>query len=209
MEDMGETYCMTLVPKTRESLLIRVRDPGNGAAWNEFARIYRPMIYRIARQKGLQDCDADDLAQRVLLSVSQAIGNWERDRSRGTFRGWLTRVTRNAIINWVTRGPRELSVGGSDFLLVCDSVQDGNQDLEQLIEAEHHRSVLRVAADKVRTSVTESTWQAFWMTTIDGADASQVAQELGMTTGAVYGARARVMRQLHLISGADDGRIVL
>lgn len=196
MEDMGENGCMTLVPETRESLLLRVRDPENGAAWDEFARIYRPMIYRIARQKGLQDCDADDLAQRVLMSVSRAIGNWERDTSLGSFRGWLSRVTRNAIINWATRGPKELAVGGSDFLLVCDSVIDGTQDLNQLIEIEHHRSVLRVAAEKVRGSLADSTWQAFWLTAIDGVDAKVVAEKLGMTTGAVYGARARVMRQL-------------
>jgi len=65
--------------ETRESLLIRLRDPQCDTAWQEFSAIYRPMVYRLARHSGLQDSDAEDVTQRVLLSVSGAIGEWRKD----------------------------------------------------------------------------------------------------------------------------------
>ena len=89
---------MAPLPETRNSLLLQVRNPRDAAAWEQFVAIYRPAVYRLARREGLQDADAEDLAQGVLLSVSKAIGEWEKDEKRGTFRAWLLRVARNAII---------------------------------------------------------------------------------------------------------------
>ena len=54
---------MSLLPETRESLLIRLADAADAAAWDEFVAIYRPMILRLGLRKGLQATDADDLAQ--------------------------------------------------------------------------------------------------------------------------------------------------
>ena len=65
-------------PETRDSLIAQVKDPLNREAWDQFASIYRPVIYRLARRKGLQDADAQDLAQQVLISVSLSIGRWEK-----------------------------------------------------------------------------------------------------------------------------------
>ena len=62
---------MNSTPETRSSLLIRVRDPADQAVWHEFAEIYRPLILRLARQKGMQEADADDVAQEVLVFVSK------------------------------------------------------------------------------------------------------------------------------------------
>ena len=64
-------------PETRASLLMRVRDRNDHEAWYEFEEIYRPVIYRIAMFKGLQSADAEDLAQRVMLSVSGAIDRFQ------------------------------------------------------------------------------------------------------------------------------------
>ena len=64
---------MNSTPETRASLLIRVRDPADQTAWHEFVEIYRPIILRLARQKGMQDADADDVAQQVLVAVAQAV----------------------------------------------------------------------------------------------------------------------------------------
>lgn len=187
---------MTPSPETSESLLIRVRDRGDVTGWQQFVMIYRPMIYRIARRSGLQDSDAEDLAQRVLLSISRAIVDWEKDPARGSFRSWLSRVARNAIINFVTRGPREMAVGGTDFLAACGSVPSPVDGVEQLIREEHARSRLRAAASQVKATVTPSTWDAFWMTTVEGTSIEDAGAKLGLSSGAIYGARGRVMKQL-------------
>src|SRR5436189_3921558 len=89
-------------PATRASLLVRLRDGGDGGAWQEFVRLYAPIIYGFARKRGLQDADAADLMQDVLRSVSSAIGRLDYDRGQGTFRGWLFTITRNKIFNFLS-----------------------------------------------------------------------------------------------------------
>jgi len=87
------------IPDTQASLLIRVKDPLDRDAWLEFSEIYHPVIYRMARRRALQDADALDLAQTVLASVADKVGDWQHDPERGRFRSWLTTVTKNAIID--------------------------------------------------------------------------------------------------------------
>jgi RNA polymerase sigma-70 factor (ECF subfamily) len=75
-----------LVPETRPSLILRVRDANDADAWNQFATLYRPVILRLARRKGIQAADAEDLAQQVLLSVAGAMERWQPDQQRARFR---------------------------------------------------------------------------------------------------------------------------
>jgi RNA polymerase sigma-70 factor (ECF subfamily) len=65
---------MAEIPATRASLLVRLRDPHNRAAWREFVDLYAPLVYGYARKQGLQDADAADLSQEVLGAVAGAIG---------------------------------------------------------------------------------------------------------------------------------------
>lgn len=183
-------------PDTRDSLLVRLRDPADAAAWEEFSRIYRPMICRLALRRGLQDSDADNLAQTVMMSVSRSIDRWERDPAKGGFRSWLRTVARNAIINHFQRDGKHVAMGGTDFLETCQRVPNEAEELSQLIDDEYTRSVFRVAAESVAAEVQPATWQAFLRTTTQGESIPDVAKDLGISVGKVYGARSRVMRLL-------------
>ena len=97
---------MDETPATRPSLLVRSRDPRDERAWGEFLEIYSPLVYQFARRKGFQDSDADDLAQEVFRAVAAAIDRWDADPSRGSFRGWLLRITRNQMIDFTVRNKR-------------------------------------------------------------------------------------------------------
>jgi len=187
---------MAQLPETRNSLLLKVRNPADADAWEEFAAIYRPAIYRLARRRGLQDADAEDLAQRVLVSVSAAIRTWEKDERRGTFRAWLLRIARNAIINALTRKPRDAAVGGIDLSEQLDAHSPEHSAINELIEDEHRRAVFRWAAAEVRAEFHHTTWLAFQLTAVDGMSVDDAAAELGKSTGSVYAARSRVMRRL-------------
>lgn len=187
---------MTSSPETSESLLIRVRDPDDRAAWDQFDAIYRPMVYRIGRRAGWQDSDANDLAQRVMMSVAKSIPNWEKDPRKGGFRGWLNRVARNALISTLRSSCRDVAVGGSEFLERSLSVQTTPVELERLIDQEHHRSRLRWAAEQIRHEFKEKSWRAFWLTTLGELSVSEASEKIGMSTGAVYAARSRIMRRL-------------
>src|SRR5436305_180592 len=91
---------MAEIPSTRASLLVRLRDPRDGAAWREFVDLYAPLVYGYARKRGLQDADAADLTQEVLRAVAGAVGRLEYDPARGAFRNWLFTVVRRKLSNW-------------------------------------------------------------------------------------------------------------
>src|SRR5947209_20292009 len=88
---------------TRASLLARLGDPQDRAAWRQFVELYGSLVYRFARQRGLQDADAADLTQEVFLTLAQTAGRWHYDRERGSFRHWLYGVTRHKIAKFFQR----------------------------------------------------------------------------------------------------------
>jgi RNA polymerase sigma-70 factor (ECF subfamily) len=187
---------MSELPETRESLLLKMRDPRNAAAWEQFVAVYRPTMYRLARRRGLQDAEAEDLAQLVMVNVSRAIGGWQKDATRGTFRSWLLRIARNAIVNALSRSPLDSARGGTSVveqLAQCPATED---EIVTLIDDEHRRAVFRWAADEVRFEFQEATWLAFWLTTGEEYTVDKAAKELGKSVGSVYAARSRVMRRL-------------
>jgi RNA polymerase sigma factor (sigma-70 family) len=187
---------MDSAPETRASLLIRVRDPADQAAWHEFVDIYRPVILRLARQKGMQEADADDVAQEVLLSVAQAVEQREHDPKRAKFRTWLNRVAHNAILNALTRRRPDRGSGDSALLAVLDQFDSQTGPDSDLLRLEHRREVFRWAVRQVRQEFQEATWDAFWLTAVEGRAVDTVAAELAKNPGAIYAARSRIIRRI-------------
>ncbi|MFK7734772.1 MAG: RNA polymerase sigma factor [Pirellulaceae bacterium] len=184
---------MTDAPETRESLLIRVRDPQDRDAWDQFVSVYRPVVYRMARLRGVQHADAEDLTQRVLVSVSQSIQDWE-PRAGAKFRHWLARVAKNAAINLLSRQPKDRGRGGSGYSASIEAVSSSSE--EAMFELEYRRQVYRRAADIVRHRADDKTWLAFSLTMVDGLSVEQAAVRIGESVGMIYAARSRVLRRL-------------
>lgn len=187
---------MSDFPDTRESLLVQVKDPGNREAWDQFAQIYQPIIFRIAIARGLQDADAHDLAQKVLIAVAAAIGRWEKSNDTSKFRHWLSKVTKNAILNALTRRPRDQAVGGSTQQSLLHEVSASDDETEELILREYRRELYLRAAAIVRKEVQPETWRIFEMTVVERHAINHVADQLGKSVGAIYSARSRVMLRL-------------
>jgi RNA polymerase sigma-70 factor (ECF subfamily) len=188
---------MTLTPSTRPSLLLRLRDPRDHEAWGQFVTLYEPVTYRLLRRNGLQDADARDAMQELFLTVSRNIERWDPDKERGSFRGWLRRVTRNLVINWLKhRDRRVAATGGFGMQALLDMLPAAEAPESAEFDCELRRALFQRAAEQVRREVLPANWQAFWETSIVGASPSDASKKLGMTVGAICVAKCRVLARL-------------
>lgn len=181
-------------PQTRESLIARLPDHADSAAWQEFVDLYEPLIYGIGRRHGLQPNDAKDLVQEVLTAVAGSISRFEADSKRGRFRSWLFRVARNQALIQLRKLTRQPATVGEVEVEVAINAQSSSAETE--FDAAYRRRAFRWAARRVREVVKPNTWDCFARTAINGESPSSVAEDLGLDIGAVYLARSRVMARL-------------
>jgi RNA polymerase sigma-70 factor (ECF subfamily) len=180
---------------TRPSLLARLDDPEDRLAWQQFVDLYGSLVYGFARQRGLQDADAADLTQEVLLAIAQTAGHWRYDPQRGSFRGWLYGITRNKIAQFL-RSRQSQPVGSGDTTMQQRLAEEPEPESEAIWEREYQQHLFRLAAAQIQKNFSATTWQAFWRTAVEGASGAAVAAELGISVGAVYVARSRVLARL-------------
>jgi RNA polymerase sigma-70 factor (ECF subfamily) len=197
---------MTDTPTTQASLLVRLGDAADGAAWGRFVDLYAPPVYACARRHGLQDADAADVTQDVLRSLYGAFRRGDYDPNRGRFRAWLITIVRNKLRDFGSArarraGPRERLGNG------VHDVAATNADPAAMFEQDCERRLFAWAAEQVRGRFRPETWQAFWRTAVEGRAGKAVAAELGLTVAAVYLAKGRVMaalrEQIRVIDGDD------
>ena len=186
---------MIETPQTRESLILRLPTAGDAAAWQEFATIYEPLVYRFARSRGLQDADARELVQDVFLAVAKAVSNWQPDANRGKFRTWLFRIARNQLISMLRKRQPAVGTGKTSAMMSLQQVEMTNSEMDEL-ETSYRKELFRVAAANIRDRVQPNTWQSFWWTCVEGRSIEAVARQLNLSRGAVYIARSRVLHQL-------------
>lgn len=188
---------MTSSPDTRASLIVRLRCSEDVDAWGEFVDIYQPLIFRVAKKHGLQDADASEVAQEVLTRVAKAIDRWNPDPERGTFRGWLYRITRNLTVEFLrTDKRRPLTQDNSAVDRAIGNVVAASNGASHEFQIEYERQMFAWAAEQIETTFQSNTWQAFWLTAVKQQSVESVAKKLSMTKGAVYIARSRVMAKL-------------
>jgi RNA polymerase sigma-70 factor (ECF subfamily) len=196
---------MADIPPTRASLLLRLRDPRDAAAWGEFVDLYAPLVYGYARKQGLQDADAADLSQEVLRAVAGAVGRLEYDPARGAFRNWLFTIVRHKLTNW--RAAQANRTPGSGDSATHRLLEDwaAPDALDAEWEGEWERRLVAWACEQARRHVSDPTWQAFWRTAVEGQPGKQVAADLGLTVAAVYHARGRVLARLKELVQSAQG----
>jgi RNA polymerase sigma-70 factor (ECF subfamily) len=180
-----------LMTKTPASLLERLRGQFEPDAWGQFVSLYAPLIYGWGRRVGLQEQDAADLVQDVFVTLLQVLPTFTYDRHQ-SFRRWLWTVTinkwrkaRHQPDNRVWRG----LAGGPEPVAVDDGLQEA-------WEAENQRHLANQALRLMRADFEETTWKACWEVVAVGRPAAAVAAELGLSVGAVYVAKFRVLKRL-------------
>jgi RNA polymerase sigma-70 factor (ECF subfamily) len=195
--------------RTSASLLARLRQlPADQAAWAEFVDRYGPKVYGWCRHWRLQEADAQDVTQDVLVRLAGKMRGFAYDPAR-SFRAWLKTLTRHALSDFCEARARAATAGGSEVVQMLQTVE-AREDLLRQLEGEFDREVLEEAVARVRARVTPKTWRVFEMTAHEGRSGAEAAAEAGMTVAAVFVARSRVQRLLQeevrrLEGSADDG----
>lgn len=178
---------------THPSLLARVRDPADAAAWREFEARYRDLIRRYCRRRELQTADAEDVSQLVLLALARALQRFTFDPARGRFRDYLGRVVNNAIQRHLSRpiqAPRLLDTSVLDLLATPQNeTPDEHWEVEWM---QHH---LRLAMRAVRADCAPESMAVFELL-LSGQSVEAVAEQSRMTPDAVYKVKQRMRERL-------------
>src|SRR5262245_9740283 len=181
--------------QTSATLLARLRQiPADQAAWARFAERYGRKIYAWCRGWNLQEADAEDVTQTVLLKLAAKMQSFEYDPAR-SFRGWLKTVARHASSDYWSAGKGAEGAGGSQALELL-ATAEAREDLVQRLGDEFDRELLDEAGARVRQRVTPRTWQAFEMTAVQGRSGADAAAALGMKVATVFVARSKVQKML-------------
>jgi RNA polymerase sigma-70 factor (ECF subfamily) len=181
---------------TRPTLLARLLDPQpDPSTWDEFVRCYRQQILGWCRAWGLQETDADDVTQTVLVRLLQKLRRFRYDPAR-SFRGWLRTVTYNVCQDWRTEAAAQPAGGGDSGVFRLLTSAAARDDLANRIEAEYAREMLNVVMLRVRRRVQPHTWAAFYQTAVEERDAAEVADELDVPLASLFVYRSRVRKML-------------
>ena len=183
--------------ETKATLLIRLRDASDQDAWRLFASIYTPLVYRYAMKSGLQDADAADVAQETMCNVVRVIRRFEYDPSRGSFRGWLLTVVRNTLRRRFKKAQNQAA--GSGDTRVQSMLQQSPDPLTENDEdwdREYELWLFHKVANMIKSEFHAKTWGAFWRTAVEGSEVASVAVELGISPGAIYIAKSRVLARI-------------
>lgn len=180
-------------PETRQSLILRLRNPSDMLAWQEFSEVYQPLIRSLANRRGLQNADSDDVVQEVLTRVAKHIERWHSQSEHTSFRAWLATITRNQTIQFFRERNRRPATGvDAQINRKPSELRECDFDLEQ------DRQLFAWAARRVQSRFENKTWQAFWLTAVEAKTVLDTASQLEMSVGQVYVARSRVMNALRL-----------
>ena len=135
---------------TRETLLIKIRDAQDAAAWAEFADLYTPLIRHYCILRGVNQSDVDDVTQEVLKTVSTAIQNFEYDPDKGTFRGWLFIITRSKVYNHFNKKKRQPQGSGRTTVhQMLEKQPDPQEEVDW--DLDYKRQMFQWASEKVRS----------------------------------------------------------
>jgi RNA polymerase sigma-70 factor (ECF subfamily) len=181
---------------TSVTLLGRLRhDPADQAAWNDFVANYGPKILQWCRRWRLQEADAQDVAQDVLLKLHRLMGRFDYDAA-GSFRAWLKTLVHHAWRDLVDDRRRAgIGIGDTRMAALLNNLAAG-EDLDGDLQEEFRRELMDQAMARVKARVPSQTWEAFRLTALVGASGAAAAARLGMRTAQVYLARSKVKKRI-------------
>ncbi len=185
------------MPDTSASLLDRLKQDRDKESWQRMVDLYTPLIHAWLRRYGTPEQDAADIVQEVLIVVLRRLPEFKLGTQVGSFRCWLRTITVNCLRDfWRAKRLRPQATGDTQFLEMLNALDDPQSGLSQLWDQEHDRHVTERLLAQIRPKFEAKTWQAFERVALQGEPAERVAQDLGLTTNAIFIAKSRILARL-------------
>lgn len=193
---------MSQPPQTTTRLLTGLFDPRDRQAWEQFDGRYRPLIVAYAKRRGLQDSDAEDVAQETVADFVKAYREGQYDRSRGRLRDWLRGFAVRRIARFLAQRGRQIgAIGGEGAPEIVSSAPDRDAP-DQVWKEEWERRVLAVCKEHIGKEFGEEYRYVFEEYILKGRPSGAVAKELHVTRNAVYICKAKIMARVREIGRA-------
>jgi len=184
--------------RTPVSLLVRLRDRSDRAAWARFVDLYGPLLYEWLHHRFLlQHHDAAEVSQEVLLAVVQEMPSFRYDQDKGSFRRWLYNVMRHRLLAfWRQRDCGPLAISEEELQRRVEQLQDAAGTEPTVWADEYDSHVVRRVLGLLKADFEPTTWRAFWAVVVEERKPADVAGALGITANAVRLAKFHVLKRL-------------
>ncbi len=171
---------------------------GDERQWDRFVKLYGPLVYEWCRRARVSEDESADVVQDVFRAVATKLKDFRREGPGDSFHGWLWGITRNTALYHFRRAARQpTGRGGSAAQSQLNEIPEVLPETWNDAQQQSDTSlVYQRAVELLQTEFESHTWQAFWQTVVEGDRAGDVAAKLGMTVGAVYNARYKVLKRL-------------
>jgi len=184
---------------TRLSLLNRLKNWDDAESWRSFFERYGKLIYRVARQSGLNDAEAQDVVQETVITVAKKIPEFKYDPAIGSFKGWLMQITRWRVLNHIRKkhyesgGKRMPKEEPLDTALLEVEADTGFQ-LEKLWDDEWRANLAETVLERLKKKVSARDYQIFYLHVFKKLTAKDVARRMDIKLAEVYFIKYKLSR---------------
>lgn len=187
---------------TRQTLLFKIKNQYDDAAWNDFVQFYRPYIYRVIQNLNVNSSDREDIIQEVMLTSWKKLPEFDYDTTKGRFRSWLCTVARRTVF---TFNDKKSKSGHFEDAVKNEELSSGiTPEIEELSTREWEKHIADMAWENVSKKFDDQVLNAF-KRLASGEKGEVVAADLGLSQNSVYVYKKRVMASLQKeIAYLDD-----
>lgn len=172
---------------TVERLLLEKNEQGMDALLLHYGPLMRYIIAPILQNPQ----DREDCLSEVLMRVWEKIGQF--DGEKGSFRAWLTAITRNTALNHARKA------SGSSAEELSESTPSPDPTPEETLLKKERQEALKTALNRLSYKDRLLFYRKYYYR----QSTAQIAAELGMTERAVEGKLYRVKKQLRKSLGGE------
>jgi RNA polymerase sigma-70 factor (ECF subfamily) len=183
---------------TRQSLLSRLRDWEDQKSWRDFFELYWKLIFKAALKAGLTPAEAEDVVQETILSVAKSMPDFKYDPAKGSFKGWLLRLTKWRVADQLRKRqpfahlrPARADTG-TETATVERVADPAGAVLEAVWDEEWESNLLETATQRIKNKVEGKQYQAFDLYAVKKWPMARITRTLQVNRGYVYLAKHRI-----------------